>query len=283
MEWNTKVTKIIRIFPVFLLIVACGRKPTTMVATIDINTQSFLTTVYRVSPYTTLGRKVVFPTTAVNTNKPTNTSTPRIIPPSDTPLLPTGKESKTATSTKPMSGFITKVLDNFKFDFGGKQAWVKVLYREDTHSYLEWGSVIIFENSDESTILWTSPDYDAVHEVYWSDVANSGYGQNILLVEWGVGAHGFACYPIMYKAGAFTQPVVLGESGNPQDGFFSDGGGIFPYPGGWIVAGMRANEFGKLVYYVYRFNGEQYFFVKILLTDSDFDNWIRSLTPTHQP
>jgi hypothetical protein len=243
MGWKTKIIPIFGIFPVFLLMVACSRKPTTTVSTTGINTQSLLATVHAASPQTTLSGIVIFSETAVNTHTLTRTSTPSVIPPSDTPITPTVQESETATRTKPMSGIIPRVFDTFEFDFGGKQAWVKVLYLEDANSYLEWGSVIIIENSEESITLWESPGYDFVHEVYWRETADSGYGQNKLLVEWGVGAHGFAGYPIMYKSGAFTQPVIIGESGKPQDGFFSDGGGNFPFPGGRVVSVMRAEKF----------------------------------------
>jgi hypothetical protein len=225
-------------------------------------------------------------TVPMGTTAPTETQTPDFSPtdilPSVTPTLPPSKMSEIPSSTGGTPGPQEIIMDRFEFKFGSIQAWVKVVFIEDpAFSGFGSGLAMIYADSTETDLLWKSPRFDDVNEASTYNVADSGFGYPVLLIGWGVGMHGVRYYPIIHTNNGFQIPPIIGEGGTKEEGFFSDGSGVIPWPGGWILAGRRVYD-GPIQseIYVYRFDGKKYYLAKILTTEEELNNWIQSLTPT---
>jgi hypothetical protein len=208
--------------------------------------------------------------------------TPTDILPSVTPtfLQTVGEETPAGTESTP--AFHEYVYDEFGFDFGTIRGWVKVIFSEDPdYPGFGTGSAMIFSDSTEGDLLWKSPDFEGINAGYLKMNGVSGYGQNVLLVGWGIGAHSIIFYPIIYLADRFQIPPIVGEEGRSEEGFVSDTGFVYPYPDGSIAVGVRNYE-GPIQSQIdiYRFDGKRYYLARILQTDEDVEDWIQSMTAT---
>jgi hypothetical protein len=167
-----------------------------------------------------------------------------------------------------------RILDQSEFDFGGNVYWVESVYTEHTDlPGIGAGVVRIYADQSKAKLLWQSPAIESVFPYASTSVAGPGSDSGqVMLSEWQIGLHSFKVIPILYSGGVFQQIPVYTNSITPEVGFFSDGGGIFPFPDGSVVAGRRTFEnLGDNIYYVYRFTGEQYVLSRIVPSDGSDD------------
>jgi hypothetical protein len=278
MSKNQKVTLIPIALAMLLTPIACARKAAPLPTEGIAGPSNFNTPSMTMAWTVPLGT-----TTPTETRTPTYSPTP--IPPSATPSSTQSRDAEISTATEGTPVPEESVFDEFEFNFGAIQAWVKVVYYEDpAFSGIGWGSAMIYADSTEKDLLWKSPRFEDVNPANSNMAADSGFGYPILLIGWGVGMHGVRYYPVVHLADGFQMPPIIGEDGYNEEGFFSDGGGVIPWPGGWILAGRRIYDGpNQSEIYVYRFDGKRYYLARIITTEEEMDKWIRSLTPTGSP
>jgi hypothetical protein len=163
---------------------------------------------------------------------------------------------------EPWSGPNERILSGYEFDFGERTGWVEnVFWKEPSSHRIGWGAVRIYSDSSKADLLWQSPLFDGIFPYASWYIARTGMeGPPILLSEWGAGLHSSRFYPIAYLGGEFGIIPVQNESGENEEGFLSDGGGLFTYLDGSIAAGRKS--YGDLdgnEFLVYGFDGTKYF------------------------
>jgi hypothetical protein len=155
-----------------------------------------------------------------------------------------------------------RILDKYEFDFGEMTGWVENIYWKDPslHS-IGWGAVRIYSDSSKAVLLWQSPLIEGIFPyTSWTNAKAGTEGPPVLLSEWGAGLHSSRYYPIAYLDGEFRIIPIQNDSGENDEGFFSDGGGLFPYSEGSIAVGRKAySDLGGYEFLVFGFDGSKYF------------------------
>jgi hypothetical protein len=167
-----------------------------------------------------------------------------------------------------------EILNQFEFDFGGRNLWVESVYFENPDlPGIGTGIIRIYSDRLKAEILWQSPAINSVFPYASKSEARGGSNGNpILLSEWQIGLHSFRIVPIQYIGEGFRLVPVYDNTINSGIGFFSDGGGIFSFPDGSVDAGRRTYEnLGENNFYVYQYTGEQYFLSRIVPSDNSED------------
>jgi hypothetical protein len=160
-----------------------------------------------------------------------------------------------------------RILNEYEFDFGERTGWVENIYWKDPALQgIGWGAVRIYSDSSKTDLLWQSPLFDGIFPyASWSIATTGMEGAPILLSEWGAGLHSSRYYPIAYIGGKFEIVPIQNMAGDMETGFFSDGGGLFPYPDGSIAVGRRTYEdLGEDEFIVYGFDGSKYFLERMI-------------------
>jgi hypothetical protein len=164
----------------------------------------------------------------------------------------------------PQSG---QILEENEFYFDGESFWAENVFLENaSQPGIGSGVVRIYSDSSKTNMLWESPVFDSVFPASSFISGSLGLvGSNVLFSSWKVGLHSYRFYPITLTEGGFKTIQVQDEHGGMEDGFFSDRGGIFPFPDGTVSLGQISSEGQEETqFHVYGYDGNQYFLQRII-------------------
>ena len=123
------------------------------------------------------------------------------------------------------------------------------------------GVVRIYSDDTRQTLLWESePVADNVLDnAFLIPIQNPATGRLMMLTEWVEGFHSSRTYPLQWDGGAFRLIPAVGSDGEPVDGIFSDGGGLFMSRDGSLMAYLQDYVSYEHRYVdVYTFDGSAY-------------------------
>jgi hypothetical protein len=165
-----------------------------------------------------------------------------------------------------------QILEGNEYYFGDNTYWVENVYIEYPNAEgIGSGFVRIYSDSQKTELLWQSPEITSVYP--YSTVITGMldlFGHDVLFSTWKVGLHSYRFYPIIYTGYGFLIAPIENGGGIMEDGFFSDRGGIFPFPDGSVAVGQKTfNDEDETLFHIYLYDGFQYYLSRILSLSPD--------------